>query len=82
MAFREIGNGSESMKTFSRLMNMTDLISIKASNAINDHLLGAYLVAADNSMSQAATDVKEISEKQKESTSFPGEDSLTDCSFR
>ena len=79
MAFREIGNGSESMKTFSRLMNMTDLISIKASNAINDHLLGAYLVAADNSMSQAATEVKEISEKQKGGTSSPREDSLTDC---
>ena len=30
-------------------------------------------------MSQAATEAKEISEKQKESTSFPGEDSLTDC---
>ena len=79
MAFREIGNGSESMKTFSRLMNMTDLISIKASNAINDHLLGAYLVAADNSMSQAATEVKEISEKQNGGTSSPREDSLTDC---
>ena len=36
-------------------------------------------MAADNSMSQAATEVKEISEKQKEDTSFPEEDSLTDC---
>ena len=39
----------------------------------------AYLLAADESMSPAATEVKEISEKQKEITSFPGEDSLTDC---
>ena len=59
---------------------MTEPINIKkAYNATNDHLLEAYLVAADNSMSQAATEVKEISEKQKESTSFQGEDSLTDC---
>ena len=66
MAFREIGKGFESMKTFSRLMNMTEPINIKAYNAIFDHLLEAYLVAADNSMSQAATEVKEISDKQKE----------------
>ena len=80
MAFREIGKGF-SMKTFSRLMNMTEPINIKAYNAINDHLLEAYLVAADNSMSQAATEVKEISEKQKESTSFPGEDRQVAHSF-
>ena len=61
MAFREIGKGFESMKIFSRLMNMTGPINAKAYNAINDHLLEAYLVAADNSMSQAATEVKEIS---------------------
>ena len=67
------------MKTFLRLMNMTEPINIKAYNAINNHLLEAYLVAADNNMSQAATEVKEISEKQKEGTSSPGEDSLTDC---
>ena len=68
------------MKTFSRLMNMTEPINIKTYNAINDHLLEAYLVATDNHrMSQAATEVKEISVKQKESTSFPGEDSLADC---
>ena len=54
MAFREIGKEFESMKTFSRLMNMTEPINIKADNAINDHLLEAYLVAADN-MSQAAS---------------------------
>ena len=36
-------------------------------------------MAADNSMSEAATKVKEICEKQKESTSFPGDDRLTDC---
>ena len=55
MAFREIGKGLESMKTFSRLMNTTEPVNIKAYNAINDHLLQASLVAADNSMSQAAT---------------------------
>ena len=60
-------------------MNMTEPINIKACNAINDQLLEAYLVTADNRMSQAATEVKEISEKQKESTSFRGEDSETDC---
>ena len=79
MAFREIAKGFESMKIFSRLMNMTEPINIKEYNAINDHLLVAYLLAADNSMSQAATKVKEISEKQKENTSFPGEDSLIGC---
>ena len=79
MAFREIGKGFESMKTFSRLMNMTEPINIKAYNAINDHLLVAYLLAADNIMSQADTEVKEISEKRKESTLFPREDSLIDC---
>ena len=47
-------------------MNMTEPINIKVYNAINDHLLEAYLVAADNSMSQAATEVKEISEKKRE----------------
>ena len=72
MAFREIGKGFESMKTLSRLMNMTEPINIKAYNATNNHLLEAYLMAADNIMSQTATEVKEISEKQKESTSFPG----------
>ena len=41
----------KSMKTFWRLMNMTEPINIKAYNAIKDHLLEAYLVAADNSMS-------------------------------
>ena len=66
MAFREFGKGFESMETFSRIMNMTKPINIKAYNAFNDHLLEAYLVAADNSMSQAATEVKEISEKQNE----------------
>ena len=63
MAFREIGKGFESMKTFSRLMNMAEPINIKTYNAINDHLLEAHLVDADSSMSQAATEVKEISEK-------------------
>ena len=72
----EIGKGFESMKTFSRLMNITEPINIKAYNAINDHLLEAYLVAADNSMSQAATEVKEINKKQKEGTSSPREDRL------
>ena len=67
MAFREIGKGFENMKTFSRLMNMTEPINMKAYNVINDHLLEAYLVAADNSMSQVATDrSEEISEKQKD----------------
>ena len=51
MAFREIGKGFESMKTFSRLMNMTEPINIKAYNPINNHVLEAFLVAADNSMS-------------------------------
>ena len=58
---------------------MTEPTNVKAYNAINDHFLEAYLVAADNSMSQAATEVKEISEKQKKGTSCPGKDSLTDC---
>ena len=58
MAFREIGKGFESTKTFSQLMNMTEPINIKVQDAINDHLLVAYLLAADNSMSQAATEVK------------------------
>ena len=79
MVFREIGKGFETMKTLSRLMNMSEPINVKACSAINDHLLEAYLVAADNSMSQAATEVKEISEKQKGGTSSPREDSLTDC---
>ena len=60
---------------------MAEPINIKAYNAINDHLLEIYLMAAGNSMSEAATKVKEICEKQKESTSFPGDDRLTDCSF-
>ena len=72
MAFREFGKGFESMETFSRIMNMTKPINIKAYNAFNDHLLEAYLVAADNSMSQAAIKFKEISEKH----SSPEEDSL------
>ena len=76
MVFCEIGKGFESMKTFSILMNMTEPINVKAYNAINDHLLEAYLVAAVNSMSQAATEVKEINKKQKEGTSSPGEDRL------
>ena len=80
MAFRETGQGFQSvMKTILQLMNMTEPINIKAYNPINDHLLEAYLTAADNSMSQASTEVKEISVKQKDSTSFPGADSLTDC---
>ena len=62
------------MKTFLRLMNMTEPINIKAYNAINNHLLEAYLVAADKSMSQAATEVREISKIRKEGTSSPGED--------
>ena len=78
MAFCEIGKGFGTMKTFSRLMNMTGPINIKAYNSINDHLLEAYLLTADNSMSQANTEVKLISEKQKDITSFTGEDSLTD----
>ena len=65
MLFRKIG--FESMKTFLRLINMTEPINVKAYNVINDHLLEAYLAAADNSMSQtaSATETKEISEKQK-----------------
>ena len=55
MAFHEIGKGFESVKTFSRLMNMTEPINIKAYNAINNHLLEAYLVAADNSMSPVSS---------------------------
>ena len=45
---------------------MAEPINIKAYNAINDHLLEIYLMAAGNSMSEAATKVKEICEKQKE----------------
>ena len=59
-------------------MNITEPTSIKAYNYINDHLLEAYLTTTDNSMSQAAT---EISKKQKESTSVPGEDNLANCMF-
>ena len=46
---------------------MTEPINVKAYNVINDHLLEAYLAAADNSVSQtaSATETKEISEKQK-----------------
>ena len=33
---------------------MTEPINIKAYNVISDYLLEAYLVAADNSMSQVA----------------------------
>ena len=59
MAFCEIGKGfEETMYTFLRLMNMTEPINIKTYNTINDHLLQAFLVAADNSVSQAATEVK------------------------
>ena len=39
-------------------MNMTEPISIKAYNAINNHLLVPYLLAVDNSMSQVATEFK------------------------
>ena len=70
MAFCKIGKGFGSIKRFSRLMNMTEAINGKAYNAISDHPLEAYLVAADNSMSQAATEVREISEKQKEGSYF------------
>ena len=70
MAFREIAKGFESMKIFSRLMNMTEPINIKEYNAINDHLLVAYLLAADNSMSQAATKVKEIVKNKKRTLHF------------
>ena len=37
MAFREIGKGFESIKKFSRLMNMTEAVNVKAYNTINDH---------------------------------------------
>ena len=60
------------VKMFSQLMNMTEPMNMKTYNVINDHLLEAYLVAADNSMSQAAIKFKEISEKH----SSPEEDSL------
>ena len=55
-------------------MNMAEPINVKAYNAINNHLLEAYLVAADKTMSQAATEVREISKIQKEGTSSPRED--------
>ena len=50
---------------FSQLMNMTEPINMKTYNVINDHLLEAYLVAADNSMSQAATEVKKSVKNKK-----------------
>ena len=53
------------VKMFSQLMNMTEPINMKTYNVINDHLLEAYLVAADNSMSQAATEVKKSVKNKK-----------------
>ena len=44
---------------------MTEPTNVKAYNAINDHLLEAYLVAADNSMSQVATEVKKSVKNKK-----------------
>ena len=55
-------------------MNMAEPINVKAYNAINNHLLEAYLVAADKSMLQGAIEVRETNEIQKEGTSSPGED--------
>ena len=50
MAFVKLEKDLTAWK-FSRLMNMTERINIKAYNAISDHLLEVYLVSADNSMS-------------------------------
>ena len=43
MGFREIGAGHESIKTFSRIMNLSPPVAVNAYNDINDKLYEAYL---------------------------------------
>ena len=42
MGFREIGAGHESIKTFSRIMNLSPPVAVNAYNDINDKLYEAF----------------------------------------
>ena len=64
VAFREIGRGFESIKTFSRCMNMS-AISDPTYRNINEQLFTAYETAANNSMKKAAEEVASCSPKNE-----------------
>ena len=70
MEFREIGAGHESIKTFSRIMNLSPPVAVNTYNDINDKLYEAYLKAAQQSMNNAVN-------HEKENQIVP--DSLVDC---
>lgn len=56
LAFREIGKGFRSIKSFASLMNMPKPISLPTYNRINDMLHGAYEKVCKQSMEKAASD--------------------------
>jgi hypothetical protein len=60
ISFREIGKGNESMKRFNTLFNMPPPLSRSSHNEINLSLHGIYKESAEDSMTQAAKEVREI----------------------
>lgn len=59
IAFREIGCGHSAMGHFSTVMN-TSFLSKHGFKTINDQVVSAYQLAAEDSMKRAAKQVKEI----------------------
>ena len=57
VAFREIGRGSEAAKNFSRVMNM-DCLNAMSFDNINNKIHVVYKAQAEESMSDAAKDIK------------------------
>jgi len=59
LAFREIGNGYESIKKFCHLMNMPEPMTKKNYHALKDKLHYAYVKTARESMQEAANKIRE-----------------------
>ena len=58
MAFREIGQCDEAMKTFASILNMLPPITLKSYNKINSNLLPFYEAASCDCMKNAVTGVR------------------------
>ena len=61
VAFCEIGKGTTAITNFARIMNM-DGLAINSVNNINDKLYHAYDKVAEESMVNAALEIKESAE--------------------
>nr|XP_047138397.1 uncharacterized protein LOC124814606 [Hydra vulgaris] len=72
MAFREIGRGRDAMLTFTSIMNMPPPLSKPSFDCINSKLYDAYKSVAEQSMKNAAMEVRRITWQRRGYSSLNG----------